>query len=141
MIARIWPGWTTPIAQPSNLLVALLLLYATASFLHFAHNAEYLDDYPNLPSWLTRAGVYLAWCAQAAIGLLGYLLFRSGRRLFGLGLLGVYAGFGFDGLLHYTRAPFAAHTLTMNFTIWFEVVTATLLLACVLRQAAVRPIR
>ena len=139
--ARIRHDWNTPIAHRSDLLLASLLLYAAASFLHFAHNAEYLDDYPNLPLWLTRAGVYLAWCAQAAVGLFGYLLIRSGRRLSGLGLLAVFAGFGFDGLLHYTRAPIAAHTPAMNFTIWFEVVTATLLLACILRQALFRPNR
>jgi len=109
-----------------------------ASLLHFVHNAEYLGDYPNLPPWLTRVGIYLAWCGQTAVGILGYALYRSGRRLFGLALLGIYAGFGFDGLLHYTRAPFDAHTTAMNFTIWFEVVAAALLLICVLTLATVR---
>jgi len=123
------------------LLVGLLLLYLAASLLHFTHNAEYLSDYPNLPNWLTRVGVYLAWCGQTVVGILGYVLYRLGRQLTGLALLGVYAGFGFDGLLHYTRAPFDAHTAAMNFTIWFEVVTAALLLMCVLTLAAVRPSR
>lgn len=141
MIARIRHEWSTPIAHRSNLLIGLLLLYVAASLLHFTHNAEYLDNYPNLPPWLTREGVYLAWCAQAAIGLLGYLLYRAGRLVFGLVLLGVYASFGFDGLLHYTRAPIAAHTLTMNFTIWFEVATATLFLLCVLTLFAFRSIQ
>jgi hypothetical protein len=141
MIARIRHGWSTPIAHRSNLLTGFLLLYAAASLLHFTHNAEYLDAYPNLPPWLTRAGVYLAWCAQAAIGLLGYLLYRAGLLVSGIALLVVYAGFGFDGLLHYTRAPIAAHTLTMNLTIWFEVVTATLLLLCVLTLFAFRSIQ
>lgn len=127
---------TTPIAHRANPLIGLLLLYAAASLLHFAHNAEYLGDYPNLPPWLTRNGVYLAWCAQAVVGILGYLLHRSGRRLFGLTLIGIYAGFGFDGLLHYTRAPLEAHTAAMNFTIAFEVVTAALLLICVLAAMA-----
>jgi hypothetical protein len=52
--------------RKSSVLVALLLLYAVASFLHFAHNAELLSDYPNLPSWLTRAGVLLGVYAAAA---------------------------------------------------------------------------
>ena len=42
------------------------------------------------------------------------------RRL-GLVVLALYAAVGFDGLLHYTRAPFAAHTGTMNLTMWSEV--------------------
>lgn len=123
---------SSPVTYHANLLAGLLLLYAAASLLHFAHNAEYLGDYPNLPAWLTRPGVYLAWGAQTAVGVLGYALYRFGWRLTGLILLGVYAGFGFDGLLHYTRAPFDAHTAAMNLTIWFEVVTAALLLISVL---------
>ena len=117
----------------------LLLLYLAASLLHFVHNAEYLADYPNLPAWLGRADVYLAWLALAAIGAVGWTLYRFGWRLAGLLLIGVYAGFGFDGLLHYTRAPFAAHTQAMNFTIWFEVAAAALLLLGVLTLAARRP--
>jgi hypothetical protein len=112
----------------------MLAFYALASLLHFAHNAEYLSEYPNLPSWITRTGVYGAWAGQASIGLLGLVLHRHGRELAGLLLLGLYAAFGFDGLLHYARAPLDAHTGVMNFTIWFEVVAAVaLLLAVVMR--------
>ena len=124
-----------PATERASALAGVLLLYAAASLLHFAHNAEYLADYPNLPDWLTRGGVYLAWGAQTAVGLLGYVMYRIGWRVTGLILLGIYACFGFDGLLHYTRAPFDAHTTAMNFTILFEVLAAALLLACVLRRA------
>ena len=110
----------------------LLLLYCAASLLHFAHNAEYLADYPNLPDSFSRSGVYLAWLSILAIGVLGYALYRRGRYLAGLIVLAVYAGFGFDGLLHYTLAPFAAHTIAMNFTIWTEVIAAALLFAAVI---------
>jgi len=127
--------------RSDRLLLGLLLLYLAASLLHFTHNAEYLGDYPKLPPWLTRAGVYLAWYGQTAIGILGFVLYRSGWRLAGLSLLAVYAGFGFDGLLHYTRAPFGAHTAAMNFTIWFEVMAAALVLLSVLALAAGRQTR
>jgi len=116
----------------------LLLLYVAASLLHFVHNAEYLGDYPNLPAWLGRADVYLAWLALAAVGAAGWVLYRIGRRLAGLVLIGAYAAFGFDGLLHYTRAPLAAHTPVMNFTIWFEVAAAALLLLGVLTLIVTR---
>ena len=121
-----------------RLLPGLLLLYLAASLVHFTHNAEFLGDYPNLPPWLTRTGVYLAWIGQSSIGILGYVLYRSGWRLVGLALLLVYAGFGFDGLLHYTRAPFDSHTAAMNFTIWFEVATAALVLLSVLIITVIR---
>jgi hypothetical protein len=113
-------------------LIALLLFYTAASFAHFTHNAERLAAYPNLPPTLTRAGVYAAFAALAGLGLAGYLLLRHGRARAGLLLLALYAACGFDGLLHYTRAPFAAHTATMNVTILTEVAAAALLLTGVL---------
>lgn len=111
----------------------LLLLYCAASLLHFSHNAEYLADYPNLPDSFSRSRVYLAWLAILAIGVLGYVLYRRGLHLVGLVVLAVYAGFGFDGLLHYTLAPFAAHTMAMNLTIWFEVIAAAVLFMAVVK--------
>ena len=116
----------------------LLLMYCAASFMHFAHNAEYLADYPNLPDWLSRSQVYVAWLMILAIGVLGYVLYWRGQYLVGLVVLAVYAGFGFDGLLHYTRAPFTAHTIAMNVTIWSEVVAAALLLIAVMKRGAER---
>jgi uncharacterized membrane protein len=121
--------------RADSLLVGLLLLYVVASLAHFTHNAEFLGDYPNLPPWLTRGGVYLAWIGETLLGILGYVLYRFGWRLAGLALMGVYAALGLDGLLHYTRAPFDAHTAAMNFTILFEATVAALLLIRVVMMA------
>jgi len=114
----------------------LLALYAGASFLHFTHNAEYLAQYPNLPASWTRADVYLAWCCLTAVGLLGYVLYRGSSPRAGLTLLAIYGGLGFDGLLHYTRAPIALHSPAMNFTIWVEVAAAAVFLTSVASVAA-----
>jgi hypothetical protein len=122
-------------AGASRLLGWLMLPYAAMSLLHFAHNAEYLADYPNLPAWLSRAHVYLAWCAVTLLGVTGYLIYRRAHRSLGLLLLCVYALVGFDGLLHYRRAPFFMHAGMMNFTIWAEVFAAALLLAGVISVA------
>jgi hypothetical protein len=119
-----------------NRTTRLLVAYAAASLLHHVHNAEYLREYPNLPASLTRAGVYAAWLAEAAIGLIGYLLLRSGRTQAGLVLIGSYALIGFSGLAHYLAAPVSAHTWAMNATIWLEVAAAALLLATVIRRIA-----
>jgi hypothetical protein len=109
----------------------LLALYAGASLLHFTHNAEHLAQYPNLPASWTRADVYLAWCGVTAVGLLGYVLYRGGFPRVGLTLLAIYGGLGFDGLLHYTRAPIGHHSAAMNFTIWLEVAAAAVFLMSV----------
>jgi len=131
-------SFTAGMQRNNWVLVGSLLLYLAASLLHFTHNAEYLSDYPNLPTSMTRGSVYLAWCGLTSVGIFGYLLYHRRWRLSGLALLGIYAAFGFDGLLHYTRAPMEAHTALMNFTIWFEFVAAAILLAHVLTLAATR---
>lgn len=91
-------------------------------------------EYPNMPSWISRLDVYLAWMGLASIGGIGYALFRRGWETPGLVVLALYTCLGFDGLPHYTRAPFAEHTATMNLTILFEVAAAALLLLAVVRH-------
>jgi hypothetical protein len=106
-----------------------------ASLLHFIHNAENVQAYPNLPGWITRSSVYATWLGTTAGGVLGYVLFRFNSRFLGLIVLCLYAAVGLDGLLHYLLAPMGAHTHGMNFTIWFEVVVAAILLLYLLSTA------
>lgn len=129
------PGTTKRGAATLPWLVAV---YAAATLLHFAHNAEYLAQYPNLPPSWSRAEVYEVWCSVMALGLLGYWLYASGNRKIGLTILGSYAVLGLGGLLHYTRAPMTHHSAAMNMTIWAEAAAGTLLLAKVVRLG-VRP--
>lgn len=111
-------------------LLALVLVHAAASLVHFAHNATFLTDYPNMPAWLSPAGVYAVWLAQTAVGAVGMLLVLRGRMI-GLALIAVYAVLGFAGLDHYVLAPISAHTLAMNATIWLEFASGLLLLTFV----------
>ena len=109
-------------------LLVLALIYGAASFVHHAHNAQFLQQYPNMPAWVSAAGVYGAWFGTAALGVLGYMLLRGGNERGGILTLAIYGGFGFYGLAHYWIAPMWAHTLAMNLTIWCEVATAAMLL-------------
>jgi hypothetical protein len=109
------------------LLNSALAACVFATLVHHVHNAQFLDEYPNMPAWLTPVFVYLAWAAAAAVGITGYLLLRRGFRLPGAALLLGYAAYCIDGLLHYTRAPMAAHTAGMNATIFLEAATGTAL--------------
>lgn len=124
-------------------LLALLALYCAASLIHFAHNAEFVSAYPNLPASLTRTKVYLAWLAITAVGATGIVAFRLGLRLPGLLLIAAYAALGFAGLDHYWVAAMSAHTFAMNATIWFEVTAAGVLfvttIALLLRSTATKP--
>ncbi|HEY8248967.1 MAG TPA: hypothetical protein VIG70_00035 [Burkholderiales bacterium] len=100
---------------------------AAATLFHHIHNAEFLHDYPNLPAWLSRAGVYAAWLIATAIGVIGY-------RLRHRGLLVLYACYALDGLVHYALAPMSAHTPMMNTTIWLEAAAGAALLIMVFRR-------
>jgi hypothetical protein len=125
------PGCAAPppaIGVAARTLPWVVLLYAAATLLHFVHNAEFLAAYPNLPSTWSRADVYVAWLALAALGACGYLSYRHGRTRTGLALLGLYACLGFAGFLHYSRAAMSHHSTVMNVTIWTEAVAAALLL-------------
>ena len=112
-------------------LPVTVLAYAASSLFHHIHNAEFLDEYPNLPAWLSRGGVYAAWCAVTAIGVGGVVCLWKGRRLPSLFLLGLYGACGLYGLAHYVIAPVAAHTMAANVSIWLEVITALLLVGLV----------
>ncbi|HEV7446198.1 MAG TPA: hypothetical protein VGO18_26745 [Steroidobacteraceae bacterium] len=116
-------------------LLPLMLVYGAASLLHFMHNAVYLRDYPNLPAWLTSAGVVGAWLVVAATGVLGYFLYWRVSRIAGLMAITAYAVLGFGGLDHYIIAPVSAHTVAMNLTILLEAATAAVLLVFVARSA------
>jgi hypothetical protein len=114
-----------------DVLLTLLVAYGAASLFHYSHNAEFLHEYPNMPTWLSRAHVYGAWLGVTAVGVIGYLLVRWRYLLSGLIVMALYGLLGLDGLGHYAVAPLSAHTLTMNLTVWLEVVTAVLLIAAV----------
>lgn len=59
----------------------LAALYCTASLLHFTHNAEYIAFYPNMPAWITRDTVYLAWLAITAVGAVALVFAFAGWRI------------------------------------------------------------
>jgi hypothetical protein len=129
----------TSVARPSRLLLLAFLAHCVASLVHFTHNAIYLREYPNLPTWLTATGVYASWCALTAVGVTGLLLHRCGFRKTGLGVLAIYALLGCGGLDHYTLASLREHTLAMNLTIWLETLTASLVLFAVIRDLSRAP--
>ena len=102
-------------------LWALLALYTASSLAHFAHNAEFIAFYPNMPAWLSREKVYLAWLGVASVGAAGILVARFGWPPLGALLLGAYGALGLDGLQLYALALCSEHTLAANVTIWLDV--------------------
>ena len=119
--------------RADGLLIAVLAS-VLANLFHHAHNAELLEQYPNMPAWISPLGVYAAWGVASTVGTIGYVLLRRGYRSAGFALLILYAGYGLDGLAHYALAPVAAHTPAMNLTIWLEAAAASALLAVLFRR-------
>jgi hypothetical protein len=105
----------------------LLAVYTAASLGHFVHNAEFIAFYPNMPAWLTREKVYLAWLAVASVGAAGILVSRFGWTAFGALLIGAYGALGLDGLQHYALALCSEHTLAANVSIFLDVACGTAL--------------
>jgi hypothetical protein len=118
-----------PLSFTAKTLLVLTAVYFAASLAHFAHNAEFLCEYPKLPAWLTSAKVYGAWAAVTAVGAAGLVFMRRGWMIAGLALIAVYGSLGFDGLGHYAVAPMALHPLGANVTILAEVAAGAVLLA------------
>jgi hypothetical protein len=130
---------TAQLRSVAQELAVFMLVYAAASLVHFVHNAEFLAEYPNMPSWLSRMDVYVAWLALTGTGVLGYALVAFGYRLLGLLVVVAYAVLGLDSLGHYVVAPMSAHTMVMNLTIALEVTTAAALLIKALSLVSSRP--
>jgi hypothetical protein len=117
-----------------TILLFVAIAYGVASLVHFSHNAIYLQQYPNMPTWLTAVDVYVAWCGIAATGIGGYWLYLRVSQRAGLLVLALYAALGFAGLDHYAIAPVALHSLAMNATILCEAASATVLLLLIARR-------
>lgn len=108
--------------------------YGIASLAHFAHNALYLREYPNMPPWLTAMEVGAAWCAITGLGVFGYWLYRHVSRMVGAFTMTVYGILGFAGLDHYMVAPITAHTMVMHLTIAGEAIAAATFLGLLWHQ-------
>jgi hypothetical protein len=116
----------------------VMIVYGVASLMHFAHNAVYVREYPNMPAWLTPVGVWAAFVAETAIGVLGYCVYRFRSRAVGALMIAVYGVMGFGGLDHYVAAPVAAHSIVMNVTIATEAAAAAALLVYLARTRSGR---
>lgn len=111
-----------------RILLFIALVYLIASLGHFVHNAEFLAQYPNLPSWITRKGIYLGWLVVTLPCLAAMLAWARGRAGLTFWLLAVWGALGYLGLDHYYVAPASAHAALANFSIVFEVVAGSVLL-------------
>ena len=119
----------------SRKVVIALLAYASASLFHHLHNAAFLPAYPNMPEGLSLLGGYAAWMVVTSIGVLGYVLWRTGYHRPALLAFSMYGACGLDGLAHYVVAEFSAHTFLMHVSILSEAFLGVALIVVCVRTA------
>jgi hypothetical protein len=117
----------------------LLGAYFVASGAHFIHNAAYIAYYPNMPSWISPARVYVAWLAVTAIGIAGLVAARLRLHAVAVTLIAIYGALGLDGFAHYALALCSQHTLMTNVTIWAEAVSGVFVLLAATRLYRPKP--
>jgi hypothetical protein len=115
---------------------ALAALLCLASFVQFAHHAEFLATYPNTPEDVTREGLYLAWMALTMVGMLAGGCAMLGRGMLAAIVLTLYGFLGtMAGVGHYAQGFWDEHSLAANATICFEAVCGLALAVRALRAA------
>lgn len=113
---------------------AIAALYGLCTFAHFAHNAEFLAYYPNLPDEFTREVIYLLWMGLSTVGMVALPVYMLGRCITALLLLALYGLLGLSCLAHYSVGAVDEHTLTANLLILFQGLSGLALAVKALRE-------
>lgn len=90
----------------------------------------FLPEYRE-PTW-TTGSIVGSWSLVTAIGLLGYALYRQGRRTAAYPLLAAYGLLGLLGLAHYMTVPIWEFSARINVLILLEAAAAAGLLSTLL---------
>ena len=117
--------------QRPTLLLVLLIIGVVTTILHYTDNFLFFDNYP-LPTWITKASVYLAWLILTPFGIVGYWLYK--QRLFWAAYLClcIYSITGVSSLGHYFYTSMTELSVKMNTLIWLDAISGTALLSFIL---------
>ncbi|MGL4618029.1 hypothetical protein [Chroococcidiopsis sp.] len=119
-----------------SLLIALLIINAISTILHYTDNFLYYDKYPQ-PTWITPDSIYLAWIVLTIFGVVGYVLYVKGIFWAAYVCLGVYSITGLSSPGHYFYAAQNIFTGKMHLLIWTDAIAGISLLIFILRSALV----
>jgi hypothetical protein len=117
-------------------LLAITLLNLISTWLHYADNALFLNQYPG-PDWFTPAGVLDTVIIMTPVGLLGCWLYS--RRSFWLAylILGLYSITSVSSPGHYLYPMPTPMSAKMHSLIWLDAISGSLLIGFVLWSCAV----
>ncbi|MDV2991409.1 MAG: hypothetical protein N4J56_001063 [Chroococcidiopsis sp. SAG 2025] len=119
-----------------NLLLALLIINAISTMLHYTDNFIFYDKYPQ-PSWITSDSIYLAWLGLTMFGVVGYMLYVKGIFWAAYVCLGIYSITGISSPGHYLYSAQHVFSGKMHLLIWTDAIAGISLLIFILRSALV----
>lgn len=110
------------------LLLSLVLLNVTTTWLHYIDNALSLDLYTGF-SWFTPVNVISTVAIMTPLGLLGYWLYKKKHQKAAHLLLGVYSLTSLSSLGHYLLPDAMLMPLRMHVSIWLDGIAGLLLIS------------
>lgn len=119
-----------------TLLLALLIVNAISTILHYTDNFVNYDKYPQ-PTWITPDSIYLAWSVLTIFGVIGYLLYVKDIFLAAYACLGIYSLTGISSPGHYFYSAQHVFSGKMHLLIWMDAIAGIFLLLFILRSALI----
>lgn len=122
--------------RPQKILLAILALNLTSTWLHYVDNALFLNQYPG-PAWFTPIRVLGAVIVMTPIGLLGYWLYTKRSFWVAYLILATYSITSVSSPGHYLFPMVTPMTLKMHSLIWLDGVSGLSLLGFLLWSGVV----
>jgi hypothetical protein len=104
---------------PRQVLLGIVILNLISTWLHYTHNAVFLECYPG-PDWFTPRAIIITVAVMSAIGLWGYWFYLRSSFLLAYLCLGLYSVTSISSPGHYLFPMVAPMSVTMHSLIWLD---------------------
>jgi hypothetical protein len=112
-------------------LIGIVALNLVSTWLHYIHNAIFLDCYPG-PDWFTPQMIILTVALMSVIGILGYWLYSRSAFLWSYVCLGLYSITSISSPGHYLYPIVVPMSTTMHSLIWLDALSGVTLISFLL---------
>lgn len=110
-----------------QVLLGIVILNLISTWLHYVHNAVFLDCYPG-PAWFTPQMIIITVAVMSAIGLFGYWLYSQHIFSWAYLCLGLYSITSISSPGHYLFPIASLMSMTMHGLIWLDACSGILLI-------------
>jgi hypothetical protein len=102
-----------------KVLLGIVVINLTSTWLHYTHNAIFLADYPG-PVWFTPQMIIVTVAVMSSIGLLGYWLYSRNIFTWAYFCLSLYSITSISSPGHYLFPTVAPMSIAMHGLIWLD---------------------